>query len=91
MENEQDDKKSRIRIRQTITYNDAMALGIFCKSHPIYGVSLKVLEANEIEQWAEIQLHFRADTRINFNRTIVSFFVAYANWIGNLLTSENPN
>jgi hypothetical protein len=94
MENEQDDKKSRIRIRQTVSYADAMALKVFCKSHAVYGVTIKLLDAHEEEKWADVEINFRADTRINFNRTIVSFFLAYAQWLLEVITvpyAENPN
>lgn len=81
MENEElDDKKSRIRIRISINYDDAITLGVFCRINQVLGVTLRILDADEQHGYADVEFNFRSDTRQNFNKTIIHFFLAYAEY-----------
>lgn len=78
MENEIDDKKSRIRIRTTVYEAEAVRLGVFCKINAVLGVTLRVISLDQIEGYAEVEFNFRSSTRQNFNQTIIAFFLAYS-------------
>jgi hypothetical protein len=78
MENEIEDKKSRIRIRTTVYEAEAVRLGVFCKLNAVLGVTLRVIALDEVEGYAEVEFNFRSATRQNFNQTIIAFFLAYS-------------
>jgi hypothetical protein len=78
MENEQDDKKSRIRIRTTVTEAEAIRLGVFCKINAVLGVTLRIIAAYDIAGYADVEFNFRSTTRQNFYQTIIAFFLAYS-------------
>jgi hypothetical protein len=78
MENELEDKKSRIRIRATVTEAEAIRLGVFCKINAVLGVTLRIISAYDIAGYADVEFNFRSTTRQNFYQTIIAFFLAYS-------------
>ena len=77
MEN-QSESTSRQRIKVSVPYADAIELQSFCKRHPVYGITIRILESDKDENYANIEMLFRRETKSAANQSIVHFFLGYA-------------
>jgi hypothetical protein len=78
MENEENITTSRTRIKATIGLEDAIDLQSYSKRHPVYGISVRVLQSNPEQEYANIELLFSKRTKQQENQSIVHFFMGYA-------------
>lgn len=76
MENEE--ITSRQRIKVSVPYDDAIDLQAFCKRHPVYGITIRILDSNKDENYANIEMLFRSQSKSAANQSIVHFFLGYA-------------
>jgi hypothetical protein len=76
MENEE--KKSRQRIKVDIPLDDAVELNAFSARHPVYGITLRFLEHNVEENRCSIEMLFRSQSKSAANQSLIHFFLGYA-------------
>jgi hypothetical protein len=78
MENEVKPNEARTRIKGSVPLEDAIDLQSFSKRHPVYGISVRVLETNPEQEYANIELLFSLRTKQQENQSILHFFLGYA-------------
>lgn len=76
MENEE--IKSRQRIKVDIPLDDAVELNAFSARHPVYGITLRFLEHNVEENRCSIEMLFRSQSKSAANQSLIHFFLGYA-------------
>lgn len=77
MENVND--KSRQRIRVSTPLKDAIELQAYCKRYPAYGITITLIDKDETENVATIEMRFRSNSKELHNQALVHFFIGYAN------------
>jgi|688.fasta_scaffold07795_35 hypothetical protein len=76
MENEE--KKSRQRIKVDMPLDDALELYAFSVRHPVYGITLRFLQNDAKANTCSIEMLFRSQSKSSANQSLIHFFLGYA-------------